>query len=270
MIGFVVVSIGTSLPELSTAVIGSILGQGKLILGDVIGANIIDITVVFGITLLVARKIIVKEKVINKTVFTVLAMILLPLVLGMDGSLSRVDGAILITAFLVYIMKLIQKEGKLGHIKKSIRLKDVWQDMVVFSGCIASLILASRYLVFSAVVISKMLSISPYIMGLLFVAFGTTVPELTVEVRSALTKHSCLAFGDILGSIVVNASLVLGIAALTRPITFKIMSFVSAALFMIATVTVGSLFVSRRVMNWKHGIIMLLMYVLFVAVQISL
>ena len=266
LIGFLVVSIGTSLPEICTAVFSSLANNGAISLGDAIGANVIDVTVVMGLTAIFGRKIFVKDK-IGRTFYVILALVTLPLLLGLDGKLSRYDGVILLLAFCIYILSLIKKEKTFGKVKAEIRLKDIWKDIFVFGGTLAALLLAARWFVLSAATMAYMLEIPNFLMGIIFVAVATTIPELTVEIKSILRRHSGIAFGDIMGSVAANISLVVGIASVINPIYFARTRFMISSIFMILVVLISLLFLRRRRINWKHGIFIVSLYILFIIIQ---
>lgn len=263
LIGFLVVSIGTSLPELSTAIMGSLAHQGNLILGDLIGANIINVTIVLGLTAIIGKKIIIKGDFLDKTVLTTVAIVILPLILGIDGKFSRIDGIILLVVFILYILKLLKQEGTLGHIKKNIPIKEIWKDMFVFLGSLFALLLSAKWFLISCFQISSFFRIPTFIMGLVFVAFGTTVPELTVGIRSVLKGHNHIGFGTILGSIIANITLILGIAAILNPISFERTTFITSALFMLTAVIIAILFLKKKEITWQEGLALLLVYITF-------
>ncbi len=268
LIGFLVVSIGTSLPELTTAFVASFRNAGQIVLGDVIGANIIDVTVVLGITSIIGKKIFIHGKVLNKTVLTVLIMAVLPMILGYDGTISRIDGVILIVSFFIYIMVLLRKEGQFGKLKKEIKLKDIWQDMFVIAGSLVALLLSANWLIASASKIGVILGIPDMVLGLLIVAVGTTIPELTVEVLSIIRGASGIAFGDILGSVVCNSSLVLGVASVINPIVITERSqFINSSFFMITSVFIALLFIRKKEITWHEGLGLLLLYVTFLITE---
>lgn len=267
IIGFLVISIGTALPELSTAITGSFSGQGKLILGDIMGANILDVTVILGLTAILGKKIKIRGFGLEKTSLTVLMMVLLPLVLGLDGQFSNFDGTILIGAFVVYIIRLLKREKDFGYVKKEVAFRDIWGDMVIFLGCIVALLLSTRWLLIVSVSIATQLHIPFFIMGMFFIALGTTVPELTVSIRSVFSGASSIAFGELLGAVVANSTLVLGTAAILNPISFERGAFIIAALFMVTSVFIGILFLSKSEISWKEGICLLLIYLTFFVSQ---
>jgi len=265
-IGLLVVSIGTSLPELCTAIFASLANNGAISLGNVIGANVIDVTVVMGLTAIFGRKIFVKDG-LGGTFYMILALVCLPLILGLDGKLSKYDGIILILAFCIYVLTLIKKEKRFGKLKAEVKLKNIWKNIFVFGGTIAALLLAARWFVLSAATMAYMLEIPNFLMGIIFVAVATTLPELTVNIKSILRKHSGLAFGGIMGSVAANISLIVGIAAVINPIYFSTTRFIVSSIFMISVVFIALLLLRRRRINWKHGIFVTSLYILFIIIQ---
>ncbi|MBW2995289.1 hypothetical protein KY312_02970, partial [Candidatus Woesearchaeota archaeon] len=111
------------------------------------------------------------------------------------------------------------------------------------------------------------LEIPNFLMGIIFVAVATTIPELTVEIKSIIRKHSGIAFGDLMGSVAANISLVLGIACLINPIYFERFRFIISSLFMIGVVFISLMLLRRRKINWKHGIFVCALYIVFIAIQ---
>lgn len=265
LIGFLVVSVGTSLPDLSTAIVGSIANQGAIVLGDVIGANILDVTLVLGITAIVAKKLKITGQVLSKTSLYVLPIVIVPLVLGFDGKLSNIDGIILLLVFCYYTYMTLKKEQSFGYVKKNVPFKLLWKDMVVFLGSITALLLSARWLLISSLQIANYFSIPPYIMGLVLVAFGTTTPELTIGILAVLkgAEHKQIMFGNILGAVVLTSTFVLGVAAILRPIVFDRNVFLSTGMFMVTAVYIGILFINKKEITWKEGIGLLLIYLTF-------
>jgi len=270
-IGLVTVSIGTSIPELTTAIIGSLaarsiqlMATSQLVLGDLIGANILDVTVVLGVMAIVGRHIKVKGKLMQKTMLPIMLLILLPMFLGIDGVFSRIDGFIMLCGFAVYLSRLWKEEKRRGKIKSDILFKQIYRDMIIFVLAVPFILLSAKYLVASAVKLATLLNFPAYLIGLTFVAIGTTLPELTMETRSVIKGHKEIGFGDILGSVVVNISLILGIAALISPILLNIKMFMSGMSFMITSVFIAILFLNKKEISWKEGIGLLLLYLTFI------
>lgn len=270
LIGFIVVAVGTSLPELVASVTGAIAQKTSLALGTLIGANISDLTLVLGVMAIAGRKIKIEHPIVGKTFFRTLMLVALPLILASDGALTRPDGIILLAGFGAYIASLWLKEGKLGKMKKDVKLKTLWKDGFVFAGCVAALLLGARWLIYSSSQIAAIAGIPPYVVGLTIIALGTSLPEVMVEVKSILKGISSLAFGDLLGSVIANSTLVLGILALIHPIVIEFNSVLFACIIMIATVLLGLYFMTKKQITWKHGIVLVSIYAVFFVMQFFL
>ncbi|OYT32208.1 hypothetical protein DRJ22_01825 [Candidatus Woesearchaeota archaeon] len=267
LIGFLVVSVGTSLPELVAAITGAVQKQTALIMGTILGSNISDLTLILGVLVIVGKTIKLEEPVVGKTFFRTVLLVLLPLVLVLDGRLSRLDGFVLVSGFIAYIASLWIKEGKLGKMKKSVKLRHIWRDGAVFVGCIIALLLGARWLILSASSIASIVGISPYVVGLTLVALGTSLPELTVEIRSVLKGLSSLAFGDLIGSVIANSTLVLGLVAIISPFVIDPLTIVFASAVMVFSLFLGLYFMSKRFINWKQGVVLVAVYVVFFVCQ---
>jgi len=266
LIGFLVVSIGTAIPELTASITGILINQGSIVFGTVLGANLFEIPLL-GIILIIAKNIKTKQSVGMSAPIVTLFIIALPILLSIDGVLSRIEGAILLVAFLIYIARLWHGEGLLGKMKKDIELKNIWKDALIFILALAALLLSARYLVFSSIAISEILNISPYIVGLIVIGIGASAPELTIQVRSIFKHHQDIAFGNVLGSLVANSALVLGVVALIKPIHINpSLIFVTSLFLLVGMVYMLTIMVKERV-NWKQGIILISFYILFLLAE---
>jgi len=267
LIGFVVVSIGTSLPDISNTIFSTLQHNSSFVIGNVLGANVLDVTLVIGLTALVARKIKIRKNDVRSTFVNVWIAILFVLVLGLDGRFSRFDGMIFLLFFLAYIGFHVRKELKYSKLKANVEWRHIWKHMVVFIGTLLSLLLASRWFVFSSMVLAKEAGISNFIMGIFFVALGTTIPELTVGVHAALKNLHHIGLGNSLGSMVVNFGLVLGIGAIMAPINFQIIGFLVAIGVMAGGLLALQIYARDFVLTWKHGLFLCAFYAIFVFVE---
>jgi cation:H+ antiporter len=131
-----------------------------------------------------------------------------------------------------------------------------------------TLIISANYVVAFATNLSVDLALPAVLIGLLILSLGTSLPELVLNAKAALSKHDELAIGDTLGSVITNSTLVLGVTALITPISTDIFFFFSSALFMIVItfifITFGE---SDRGISWKEGISLILLYVFFLVIE---
>jgi len=268
LIGFLVVSIGTALPELVAGITGVMLKQGNLVFGTIMGSNLFKIPLI-GLLLLFRKKIKIKGNAVGTAPIITFIMALLPLFFIYDGVLSRADGGILIVAFILYILKLWHGEGKMGKMEKSIPFSLLWKDFLIFGLSLGALLLAGRWLVFSSIQVSQILNITPFIIGLLVIGIGASAPEVTVQLFSILKHRQGLAFGNILGSIVANSTLVLGIVALISPVQIQFSLLISTIIFSMAGLLYVLIMLLKKELTWKHGLVMVGIYLLFLLVQFT-
>lgn len=266
LIGFLVVSIGTAIPELVASITGVLVNQGAIVFGTVFGSNIFKIPLL-GIVLLIAKNIKIRQGIGMNAPIATLFITCLPLLLIIDGVLSKIEGAVLIIMFLIYIARLWHGEGQLGKMKESIELKNIWKEGIIFSLALAALLLSARFLVFSSIHISEILNISPYIVGLIVIGVGASAPELMVQIGSITKHHQDIAFGNVLGSFVANSAFVLGIVALIKPIYIKPPTILITAIFMIAGTLYTLIIMGKERVNWKHGLILISFYILFLLAE---
>jgi cation:H+ antiporter len=256
LIGFLVVSIGTALPEFVASINGAFLNQGEIVFGTIIGSNLFKIPLL-GLVILIAGKLKINVNDIGTAPIMTFLLGILPILFVIDGNLSRIDGLILLAAYGIYVVNLWKKEGELGKIKESVKLKEILKESFIFLGALVALLLSARYLVHSSTEISNILNISPFIIGLIVIGVGASAPEVMVQVRSILKHHKGIAIGNVLGSIITNSTLVLGIVAVVKPVNITF----SNILFTSIVMGVGTLYVLisifRGTLTRKHAFIII-------------
>jgi cation:H+ antiporter len=269
-IGLFIISLGTSLPEIFTSVISSVEGNPQLVVGDAMGATIVDVTLVIGITLLMARRIRISKKEVNIVPWKIFFVIILPLLLAVDARLDRLDGMLLVLGFALYYIYHIVREFKTQQLKSYVAPSFVGKEMMFFGISIALLIFGVQLLVLSATNLSHILNIPSYIFGALVLGIATTSPEFIIELK-AVRKHEStpIAFGDIFGSVLCNTSLVIGLSAIIRPITLDYFQFYSVGAFMLLAVIFSLWCIRKKELSWVMGVGMVCLYAVFVIVEIT-
>ncbi|HLD05313.1 MAG TPA: hypothetical protein VJG90_06355 [Candidatus Nanoarchaeia archaeon] len=271
--GFILLGLATSLPELFIG-ISSALGKNPALgLGNVLGANILDLTLVIGIPILLARSIKLSSHHEKKDTLEMFFIALIPLVLMvLGGGLSRLDGVILIVIFVLYTIHLIQeRKGFHKVLKDGVSREAAVVYSVLFVLALGALFYASGKAVFFATMISADLQLPPIFIGLFILSLGTTLPELTVGLTAVLRKEPEVVVGNVVGSVVANSTLVLGITALISPIEASLLYFLSSAAFMLVAAFLFATFVDAgKRLYWKEGIALILLYVFFLIVELNL
>jgi cation:H+ antiporter len=264
---FVIMAAATSLPELFVGITSAIAKKPALSLGNIIGANILDLTLVLGIIVIAARGIKIKEKGVKRDSRVMLFMVILPFVLFIIGnSISRLDGLILLAAFFVYTcftLKTRKRNEKKSRDKiKGIR--SILLPIVLFFVCLALLFISANAVVKYASSIALELNLPAIVIGIFLVSLGTTLPELSFGVSAALLKQGHLSLADQIGTVIFNATFIVGITALIHPISATFAPFILSSIFLIISSFLAIIFIeSGKMLSAREGIFLVLLYILF-------
>ena len=229
VIGLTVVGFATSAPEILVAATAAIRDASNLALGNAVGSNIANIGLVVGIAALI-HPLIVKSEALRRELPAMVAVSLIPMILLINLSLSRLDGIILLIFFFGFIYWVI-KLGKRSSGHDAIEAEyateipeGVTQRMALLWIIIGLVILVigSNALVWGSQNIAREIGVSDLIIGVTVVAVGTSLPELAVSIVAARKGLHGLALGNIIGSNVFNMLAVIGIAGVIRPATLDL------------------------------------------------
>ena len=229
IIGLTIVGFGTSAPEMMVAGFASYEGSPALAIGNALGSNITNITLVLGVAALITP-LDVHSRIIKKELPLLLFATLLSIALLKDSTLNQFDGFILIS-LLVLLMWWITRQGIRNQSSDALTneyIEELPNEMPTSHALfwlIVGLILltiSSKILVWGAVNIAMQLGISELIIGLTIVAIGTSLPELAASISGALKNEHDLAIGNVVGSNLFNTLGVLAIPGLMAPSTLAI------------------------------------------------
>lgn len=246
-IGLTVVSVGTSLPEVITSAVAAYENHPEIAIGNVVGSNICNIGLFFGLTGLFCL-ITCKKNILLKDggIMIMLSAFIWALSLFF-GELSRFTGVALLIGFVLYIYSsLSSKNSALDEELEAHELKETRTVLAIklfFS--FTALLLSSKYLVDSAVSLAMILGVSKNVIAISLVAFGTSVPELSVSISAARKRQTDILVGNIVGSNIANILLVLGLAAVIRPLNFDRITTLVDLPIMIAFALLAFLFLYR-------------------------
>jgi cation:H+ antiporter len=290
-VGFSLIAFSTSLPELTVAVIAALSGGAPLSVGNVLGSNIVNISVIIGLAtvLLYLRGRRNHNSTINSSSgngymiptfarselssihFGLFISSIVPMILIYITNATWAVGLVLLLIFAGYMYKLstvkipAENSAVVTQEEKS-RVKRYVSFTI--AGALG-VVISAYFLVESAVAIATSMGISQQVIGATIIAFGTSLPEITLDLKAFLKGHPGLAFGDIIGSSFVNITLILGItffvpALVGSPITMNMSVFQNLIIFSIITNLFFWYFLSREKMGWREGAIFLFIYALFV------
>ena len=264
-----IIALATSLPEFFVGIAAALENKPNLSLGNVIGSNIANLSLVIGGTTLIGGAMSVVGDVLKKDIFYTFLAGSLPLILLLDNNLSRVDGLILLIVYVWYVatvLKLKKRHKWFGIIKRLGRKET--ELSWIFLGIIL-LLFSADMIVKVSVKVATSFSVPLLLIGLFLVAVGTSLPELSFGIGAIRQHQIAMVFGNLLGSIVANSSLILGVTALISPIKIiYLQEYLLATIFFILIFGAFYLFVrtKRKLERWEGGALFLF-YLLFALVE---
>ena len=266
IVGFIIITVISALPETFIGINAALEGIPSFGLGVLFGSNIADLTFVFAIIILLAKRGIKIESTIlkNKNIFPVL--LLLPLILGLDGFFSRIDGLTLIIAGIIFYYFSLRQEvgGRVELLPKENRLSNVGKLML----SMAFLLAGSHFMVSSASDVATVLGVAPVFVGIFIVGLGTTMPELFFSLKSVLKNDDSMAVGDIMGTVLADATIVVGIIALIIPFSFPVkIIYISGVLMVFASILLLHFMKSGKTLTKKEGYLLLSFWALAIIIE---
>lgn len=275
-----ILALATSLPEFFVAVAAALEGEPNLVLGNVIGANIANLSLVLGGTALVGGTISVTGGFLKKDIFYTFLAGSLPLLFLLDNKLSRVDSLILLVVYFWYNFTILtEKKGKFleegegrglrERVLKRFNYKIPERELGWIFGGVVLLIFSADMIVKIAKKMAVLFQIPIILIGIFLVSVGTTLPELTFGLEAVRKRQVEMVFGNLLGSVVANSTLILGLAGLIAPIKIKYLDhYLVATIVFVVIYGLFWFFVKskRKLERWEGGVLFLI-YLLFAAFE---
>ena len=219
-VGVTVIAFATTAPELFVATIGALDVSTDIGLGAVLGSNIANIGLVLGVSALIKPLRISQTAMRRHVPFMLFATVLL-VVLGADGTIGTLEGAIFLLAlggFTAYLVSSTTVNPDMGGDQTGAGDGITLRAVVLVLGGLLALVLGSRWLVSGGTELLSALGVSDLVIGLTVLALGTSLPELAASVVGSIRGETEFAIGNVVGSNIYNILAVLGIVALITPI----------------------------------------------------
>lgn len=268
VVSFFIISVISVFPEATISIVSALQGVPEFGLGTLIGSNVADLLLVFGIAAVFSRKGIAVKSEILQNDFLYLVLLLIPLIVGYDGHLSRVDGILLVFGGLLFFLT-ISIESKLFRKQfNGAKAHSAAHHALLLFISLLFLIGSAYFTVEYGVKLANDMGVPPVLVAITIVAIGTCLPELIFSLKAVNSKHDELALGDILGTVITDATIIVGIIALIKPFSFDPVIIYSTGIMMfLAAVLVTYFMKSDKMLTKKEGIILLLCYVLALIVE---
>lgn len=286
VVGLTIVAFGTSAPEFAVNLFGAFTGNTNLAIGNIIGSNIANLGLVLGIAAVVTT-IQVHSVIISREIpflFLTSLALLFALVdhrlqpgLG-EPLISRGEGLTLLLFFAVYLYYLFA-----GAIRERVNTVSIdaldqptegkqltqKQSVIYLIGGLVMVTLGGHLVVSNGTVIAKEIGMSDAFVGLVLVAVGTSLPEVATVVTAARRGETDLVLGNIVGSNIFNTVAVLGITATIRPLPYQSSMMQDVAVMFVFSLVAYLVTIHGRKVVRREGIMLLAMYVAYVAFAIS-
>jgi len=273
-VGFLLIALSTSLPELTVSVFSTANEEAVgVAIGNVLGSNIVNICFVFGgcilysswknLTCIDFLPIITRDD-IKSLQFGLFSASIIPLSLIYLGFASRFIGLLLIGLFAWNTWKLVKNregmkdEGALGDEKKRLT-----RYLLILMVGVAGVIVCSYFIVDSATFIALSLGVPKVVIGATIVAFGTSIPELATSLEATKNNDINLALANIVGSGFLNITLILGVTLIAANLTVNVDAFTNIAIFSLIANLFLWYFLSGERICWKEGAVLMFLYALF-------
>ena len=269
IIGLTLVSIGTDISEIFNSIVSCSLGHGDINVGDSVGSDLTQLTLVFGILPLVTGIIYVHRKDIITLGAAEILSLLVIFTIVEKGYITRLNALLMVGSLGIYFWLIYNanKESILSRVEMIEKIetpKSKRYHLLIAILGFGGVTIASFMIVESVIVISSVLDVHEYIISFFIVAVGTSLPELAVDINALRLGHHQIAIGDIVGSCIVDSTLSIGIGQLIfnqnpNPVTASLA--VPTVLYtLIASFIVFSLIAIRKKVDKKAGVIFIALY----------
>ncbi len=276
IIGLTVVAFGTSAPEVAVSTVASVGGQNAMAISNIIGSNIFNLLVVLGVCAVMVPISVDKGILKKEFPFAIVASLILVVMIadsflgnGDINVLSRIDGIILLVAFLVFLLSTIKSaldskktdQVEVNDDDEEIKEVSTVTSIIMIVLGLAAVVFGGDLVVKEASIIAAAFGVSEALIGLTIVALGTSLPELVTSVIACRKGSSDMALGNVIGSNIFNILLTLGICSTISPITVDVISIYDAVLALVFTLVVLVMAKTKNTITRVEGSIMLLMFV---------
>jgi len=278
LIGLTIVAFGTSSPEATVSILAALNGNADVAIGNVVGSNIFNITLVVGITAMIAPLKVENETIRKEIPFTLLASVAMLIFIsdillqsGTSNVITRSEGLTLLLIFTVFMYYIFEVARDSRSNTIAIPLENTneseapkWKKQIFISLIgLAAIIFGGHFVVSSSTEIAYALGMSETLVGLTIVAVGTSLPELVTSITAALKKQTDIALGNIVGSNIFNILFVLGASAVIVPLRIDEKIFIDVILMISLTIVLLLFSKSHFKIGKYEGLILVGAYIIY-------
>jgi cation:H+ antiporter len=271
IVGVVLVSIGTDLPEIANSIASHVQGQGDVNVGDSVGSTLTQYTLVLGLFPLVAGAMRIDRRQVGVVTALTMAGLLLTCLFVADGWLGRPEGVVLVLAWAVFTYVVVRTvTGLPGDDAPAVKVSARAGQAGIVLGALAVVGLGATVAVRALVRIAELAGVPEFVIAFFGASLGTSAPEIVVDVNALLRGAPGIALGDALGSSLVDSTLSIGAGPIVAPAEVTPRLALTGALYtFVAVGVVGGLLGKRRLHDRRSMVVLFLLYLIAYAVLLS-
>ena len=270
LIGLTIVSFGTSAPEFAVSIKSMLIGSGDIVLGNVIGSNILNILLIVGCSAVI-HSLVVKNNTVKKELPIVMLITVLFGVLLSDNlfdnvknTFTRSDGIVLILFFAVFLYYLIKMARKKEQTDEKENKISIGKAILLTIIGIVGIVLGSNFVVDNACNIAKIIGVSERLISLTIIALGTSLPELVTSVTATIKGEYDIAIGNVVGSNIFNIGIVIGVpVALLGGIGTITFSYIDLIVMIVSAFILFIFSFNDYKITRREGIMLLLLFIFY-------
>lgn len=268
VIGLTIVAMGTSAPEAAVSITAGLSGNNDIAIANVIGSNIFNLLLVVGICALI-RGVESNKDILARDMPVNIGVSALVLIFLIDLKISRIEGAILLVIFTVYMIIVVTNglKNRTNKEEEEKRISPLLSAVMIIGG-VGAIVCGGDLVVDSASEIAKQFGLSQNLIGLTIVAVGTSLPELVTSIVAAKKGESGMALGNAVGSCLFNLLFILGLSCVLSPITASGESFIDAWVLTVAAILMLLFGKSQKKTTRIEGGICVVLYICYMAYAI--
>lgn len=265
VIGLTIVAMGTSAPEAAVSITAALKGNADITIGNIVGSNILNILIILGLCAVITTLLVAKSTMKVDIPF-MLAITLLLLLFGLDGTIGLIEGIVFTVVFVAYLAYLFIKAKNEPEETENAKDVTVLKAIGLTLVGLVLIVWGSNISVDAASTIAKIVGLSERFIGLTIVALGTSLPELFTSVMAARKGNADIAIGNIVGSNIFNILFVVGISSIIIPVPFATAFRFDVIVAILAGVILWLCPIKDYKLKRWAGILMLLVYAGYFAI----
>lgn len=268
--GFILLSVTTSLPELSVSTIAAVMGEGGLSVGNVLGSNVANLTIIVGLAILLSKTAIrVKAESSKELVQFLFISSIIPLFIVQRGSLGPVLGIVLLILF-VYFGVTVSRRPETSRQNHTLEKRASGTIWLKFAVSVALIILFSKFIIDSSVDIAEFIGLPTSIIGATIVGLGTSLPELATTAQALKEKMFAMALGNLLGSCITNITLILGVSSLISFSTVNVLAVGNIMFYvLVSSLSVWYMIGTGERISRRGALFLCMVYFAFILQQVG-